>query len=92
MLNDIRIQMRCCAFALALEFAVAAPYKAIAMKEKEIERLHELRARLISDVVTGQMDVRDIEVPDFAMVEETDSDEESLDDENAAEEIEEQEE
>lgn len=59
---------------------------------EEIEHFHELRTRLISDVVTGQIDVRGIEVPDFNMVEETDSDEENLDDEDAAEETEEQEE
>lgn len=59
---------------------------------EEIERFHELRTRLISDVVTGQIDVRGIEVPNFNMVEETDSDEENLDDEDAAEETEEQEE
>lgn len=37
---------------------------------REIELLHELRTRLISDVVTGQVDVRSIEVPDFELVEE----------------------
>lgn len=37
---------------------------------KEIELLNELRTRLISDVVTGQIDVRNIEVPDFELVEE----------------------
>lgn len=37
---------------------------------REIELLHELRTRLISDVVTGQVDVRNIEVPDFELVEE----------------------
>ena len=37
---------------------------------REIELLHELRTRLISDVVTGQLDVRNIEVPDFELVEE----------------------
>ncbi|NCB25727.1 MAG: restriction endonuclease subunit S [Bacteroidia bacterium] len=57
----------------------------------EIDTLHELRTCLISDVVTGQIDVRGIEVPDFDMVEETDIDEENLDDEDAAEETEEQE-
>lgn len=60
--------------------------------KQEIDTLHELRTRLISDVVTGQIDVRGIEVPDFDMVEEIDSDEENLDDEDAAEETEEQEE
>jgi type I restriction enzyme S subunit len=37
---------------------------------REIELLHELRTRLISDTVTGQIDVRSIEVPDFKLVEE----------------------
>ena len=37
---------------------------------REIELLHELRTRRISDVVTGQIDVRSIEVPDFELVEE----------------------
>ena len=39
-------------------------------QNREIELLHELRTRLISDVVTGQLDVRNIEVPDFELVEE----------------------
>ena len=33
--------------------------------ERQIECLQELRTRLISDVVTGQVDVRGIEVPDY---------------------------
>ncbi len=37
---------------------------------REIELLHELRTRLISDVATGQIDVRSIDVPDFELVEE----------------------
>lgn len=60
--------------------------------ELEIASLHEMRDRLVSDVVTGQIDVRGIEVPDFDMVEEIDSDEDNPDDEEAAEETEEQEE
>lgn len=60
-------------------------------KEKEtIDTLHELRSRLISDVVTGQIDVRDIEVPEFEYVEEiedsSDEDEET-DDESIDEEV-----
>lgn len=38
---------------------------AIPLFKKEIELLREYRTRLISDVVTGQMDVRGIEVPDY---------------------------
>ena len=42
----------------------------IAKINQEIDCLHEYRTRLISDVVTGQLDVRNIEVPDFELVEE----------------------
>ena len=35
------------------------------MLEKEIELLREYRTRLISDVVTGQVDVRGVEIPDY---------------------------
>lgn len=38
--------------------------------ESEISTLSEMKTRLISDVVTGQIDVRSIEVPDFKLVEE----------------------
>lgn len=41
---------------------------------KEIEVLQEFRTRLISDVVTGKIDVRDIEVPEFKYVEEIEDD------------------
>lgn len=37
---------------------------AITRAEREIELMQEYRTRLISDVVTGQVDVRDIEVPE----------------------------
>ena len=39
--------------------------------EQEIQTLNELRNKLISDVVTGQIDVRGIEIPDFEYIEET---------------------
>lgn len=48
---------------------------------REIELLHELRTRLISDVVTGQVDVRSIEVPDFELVEEAADEAEEPEDE-----------
>jgi type I restriction enzyme S subunit len=38
----------------------------IARAEREIELMREYRTRLISDVVTGQVDVRGVEVPDIA--------------------------
>jgi type I restriction enzyme S subunit len=39
--------------------------KLIVRAEKEIEHIQEYRTRLISDTVTGKIDVRDIEIPDF---------------------------
>ena len=39
--------------------------KAIESLEQEIQQIIEYRTRLISDVVTGQIDVRGIEVPDY---------------------------
>jgi type I restriction enzyme S subunit len=47
----------------------------------QIENLQDLKARLISDVVTGKIDVRGVEVPEFAPVEEeagTDMNEEEV--------------
>ena len=41
------------------------------MLTQEISDLQELETRLISDVVTGKIDVRDIRVPDFEYVQET---------------------
>lgn len=52
--------------------------KLIEYINNEITLLHELRTRLISDVVTGQIDVRSIEIPEYEYVEE-ESDEESDD-------------
>jgi type I restriction enzyme, S subunit len=39
--------------------------QAISKAEKEIELIQEYRTRLVSDVVTGKIDVRDVDVPDF---------------------------
>ena len=38
---------------------------------QQISNLQEFKARLISDAVTGKMDVRDIEIPEFKYIEET---------------------
>lgn len=57
----------------------------------EITLLKEYRTRLISDVVTGQIDVRDIEVPEFEYI--ADEADDASDDENTdAEEMVEEEE
>ena len=59
----------------------------ISNKKKSIENLHEYRNRLISDVVTGQIDVRDVKVPDFVFEDESvDTNEEGLEDEVTEEE------
>jgi type I restriction enzyme S subunit len=60
-------------------------------KNAEVEILQEFKTRLVSDVVTGQIDVRGIEIPEYEYVEE-ESDEETDDMEGADEEAEEQEE
>lgn len=43
--------------------------------EKQIEYLREYRTRLISDVVTGQIDVRDVVIPEYTPEKDTDIDE-----------------
>lgn len=61
--------------------------KLIDVLQKEIHLLHEFKTRLISDVVTGQIDVRDIEVPDYDFVDETtDADSDSKDEQEYDEE------
>lgn len=42
--------------------------------EKQIEYLREYRTRLISDVVTGQIDVRDVVIPEYPLEEDTEID------------------
>lgn len=44
---------------------------AIPAIQREIDLLREYRTRLISDVVTGQMDVRDIAIPDYTPEDDT---------------------
>lgn len=47
---------------------------AIPIFEKQIALLQEYRTRLISDVVTGQIDVRDIDIPEYVSEEEYNDD------------------
>lgn len=58
--------------------------------QKEIQALDELKIRLISDVVTGKIDVRGIEIPEYEFLEETDlageSDEQDYEDSTEGEE------
>ena len=52
----------------------------ICNKKESIEALHEYRNRLVSDVVTGKIDVRDIEIPEYEFTDESaDSDSEDAD-------------
>ncbi len=58
---------------------------AINKLESQIEDLHELKNRIISDAVTGQIDVRNIEIPEYEFVDET-AEAENSDEENMTEE------
>lgn len=56
--------------------------KTIDRTEREIELIQEYRTRLVSDLVTGKVDVRSVEIPDFDSVEmeqEVEGDEEAED-------------
>lgn len=59
---------------------------AISRTEREIALIQEYRTRLISDVVTGKIDVRDIEIPDIADIDVTLD--ESIDEPEGEEELE----
>lgn len=60
---------------------------AIDVLEKEVEALEEMKTHLISDVVTGKIDVRNVEIPDYEFVDEdADSDSDSEDDTDDTEE------
>jgi type I restriction enzyme S subunit len=63
--------------------------KAIDIERQDIKLLQELKARIVSDAVTGQIDVRDIAIPDYEYVEE--QSDEDADDDSDGENIEEQE-
>ena len=60
--------------------------KAIVKINRQIDLLREYRTRLISDVVTGQMDVRGVEIPDYEPEEEISEAENEADDDLIAEE------
>lgn len=53
---------------------VAKIDNALPIFQKEIELLREYRTRLISDVVTGQIDVRDVVIPEYTPEEDTEID------------------
>lgn len=53
--------------------------------QKEIDVLSEMRNRLISDAVTGQLDVRGVEIPEYEYVADSSDEEESEADEEVTE-------
>lgn len=53
--------------------------------DSEIELLQEMKNKLISDVVTGQIDVRGIEIPEYEYVEETIDDNIDVDEDTSQE-------
>lgn len=59
---------------------VAKIDNAIPLLQKEIQLLREYRTRLISDVVTGQVDVRDVVIPDYTPKGDTDSETDDVSD------------
>lgn len=69
--------------------AIKAEYSkietAINSVKKQIELLREYRTRLISDVVTGQVDVRGVEIPDYTPEEDNVVDDENNDTEEVTE-------
>lgn len=70
-----------------LKQAVQKMRDAILCLLKETEALEEYKKKLVADVVTGKIDVRDIEIPEYEFVdEEADSDSDSDDDSDDTEE------
>jgi type I restriction enzyme S subunit len=57
----------------------------ISRAEREIELVREYRTRLISDVVTGQVDVRGIAVPDVTPEDLSEPVDDTVDEEDLAE-------
>ena len=62
------------AIAAYITAEVAKIDNALPTFQKEIELLREYRTRLISDVVTGQIDVRDVVIPEYTPEEDTEID------------------
>ena len=71
-----------------IEQAIVKYDAGIANFRQQIDCLQDMKTRLISDVVTGQVDVRGIEVPQYEIVEDTDTSED-LEEDTEGEEYEE---
>lgn len=73
-----------------LKETVIKMQNAILYLTKEVETLEEYKTKLIADVVTGKIDVRDVEIPEYEFVDEdADDDSDSDDDSDDTEEQEE---
>lgn len=57
--------------AKACDNVISTIDKAIRSLNSEIPKLHELKARIISDVVTGQIDVRNVTIPEYEHIDDT---------------------
>ena len=65
--------------------AAMPKYDALIEKlQEEIKALEEYKAKLIADVVTGKIDVRNVEIPDYEFEEELGETEDTDDDEDDA--------
>lgn len=53
-----------------IEQQLAQIDKCIDIEQRKVEALHELKTKLISDVATGKIDVRDVVIPDYEYVDE----------------------
>ncbi|MES5160595.1 restriction endonuclease subunit S [Fannyhessea vaginae] len=53
-----------------IELRCAEIDRLIAAKQAQITNLHDLKSSLIADVVTGQIDVRDVAIPNYETVQE----------------------
>lgn len=70
-----------------LKETVIKMQNAILYLTKEVETLEEYKTKLIADVVTGKIDVRDVEIPEYEFVDEdADTDSDSDDDSDDTEE------
>ena len=70
-----------------IEERIARIDKAIDAESEGIKCLQELKARIISDVVTGKIDIRDVDVPEYeAMTEDIEDNTEGIDREEETEE------
>ena len=60
------------ALVSAIDAGIRGTDRQVSSVQREIELLREYRTRLIADVVTGKLDVRDVELPTFEAEEEPD--------------------